>query len=97
MRDVVKELARHNRHEEESTGVSKGSLASIGREEEQLVFLARACDALSVTLCPHLVGKELFHNLRSAGENARGLSEHKERVEGRNEGILMLGKPSENA
>ena len=70
---VAKELARRNKQEEDATSAVKGSLGSIGREEEQLVFLARACDRLSVTLCPHLVGRELFHGLRAAGENARPL------------------------
>ncbi|CAE7534189.1 unnamed protein product [Symbiodinium sp. CCMP2592] len=49
----------------------RGKLASIGRLEERLVFLLRGCDTLSVTLCPGVVGKELFHALRIAGTQAR--------------------------
>ena len=73
LRDVVRELNRSNRHQEDSAGASKGTLSSIGREEGQLVYLARACDHLTVTLCPNTVEKEAFHALRSAGQNMRPL------------------------
>ena len=71
LRDVVRELHRASRQSEDSAGAAKGTLASIGREEGQLVYLARACDHLTVTLCPHVVEKEALHALRSAGQNMR--------------------------
>ena len=38
-----------------------------------MVYLARACDHLTVTLCNNTVEKEAFHALRSAGQNMRPL------------------------
>ena len=35
------------------------------------MFLLRGCDTLRVTLCPGVVGKELYHALRIAGTQAR--------------------------
>ena len=71
MRDVVKELSRGNKTREDAAGANKGTLASIGREEGQLVFMARACDNLTVNLCQATVEKEAFHALRMAGQNTR--------------------------
>ena len=73
LRDLVREIHRSNKHQEDSAGAAKGTLASIGRAEGRLVFLARACDHLTVTLAPHVVEKEVFHALRSAGQNMRPL------------------------
>jgi hypothetical protein len=65
------QIARRLGKEDEAQGAARGTLASIGKVEEQMVFLLRACDMLTVQLCPMVVGKELLHELRSAGENAR--------------------------
>ncbi len=73
LRDLVKEMNRSNRHAEDSAGAAKGTLTSIGREEGQLVFMARACDNLTVTLCLHVLEKEAYHALRAAGVNMRPL------------------------
>ena len=67
------QIARRLGKEDEAQGAARGTLASIGKVEEQMVFLLRACDMLTVQLCPMVVGKELLHELRSAGENARPL------------------------
>ncbi|OLP85660.1 hypothetical protein AK812_SmicGene33323 [Symbiodinium microadriaticum] len=56
---------------EDSLAQERGKLSSIGRLEERLVFLLRGCDTLRVTLCPGVVGKELYHALRIAGTQAR--------------------------
>ena len=73
LKDLVREFQRSNKHQEDAAGAAKGTLASIGRTEGQLVFLARACDNLTVTLCPHVVEKEAFHALRSASQSTRPL------------------------
>ena len=73
LRDLVKKLHRSSERSEDTAGATKGALASIGREEGQLVFMARACDNLTVTLCPNVVEKEAFHALRSASQNSRPL------------------------
>ena len=69
IRDVVRELSRGNKSREDAAGANKGTLASIGREEGQLVFMARACDNLTVNLCQATVEKEAFQALRMAGQN----------------------------
>ena len=49
LQNLVRELGRANKHSEESGGAAKGTLGSIGRIEEQLVFMARGCDYFIVT------------------------------------------------
>ena len=56
---------------DESTSHDKGKLASIGRPEERLVFIARGCDSLTVPVCACTTGKELFHSLKTAGAQGR--------------------------
>ena len=73
LRELVRELGRANRHAEDAGGAAKGTLASIGRAEEQLVFMARGCDNLTVTLCPGVLGKDSFHVLRSHRSDSRPL------------------------
>ena len=73
LRDVLRELHRSNRPQGDSASATKGALSSVGREEGQLVSLARACDNLTVTLCQHIVEKEAFNALWSAGLKTRGL------------------------
>ena len=65
-----------NRSSEDSASVAKGALASIGRIEGQLVFMARGCDMLTVTLCPNVTEKDVFHALRSVGQNMPPLMRH---------------------
>ena len=64
---IVKSLTS----KEDSLAQDRRKLASIGRLEERVVFLLRGCDTLKITLCPGVVGKELFHALRIAGTQAR--------------------------
>ncbi|CAE7435441.1 unnamed protein product [Symbiodinium sp. CCMP2592] len=68
---ALQAIAKSLTAKEDSLAQERGKLASIGRLEERLVFLLRGCDTLSVTLCPGVVGKELFHALRIAGTQAR--------------------------
>ena len=60
LQHLVRELGRTNKHVEESGGAAKGTLGSIGRAEEQLVYMARGCDYFTVNLCPGLLGKDAF-------------------------------------
>ncbi|CAE7545999.1 unnamed protein product [Symbiodinium sp. CCMP2592] len=68
---ALQAIAKSLTSKEDALAQERGKLASIGRLEERLVFLLRGCDSLSVTLCPGVVGKELFHALRIAGTQAR--------------------------
>ncbi|CAE7671785.1 unnamed protein product [Symbiodinium sp. CCMP2592] len=68
---ALQAIAKSLTSKEDALAQERGKLASIGRIEERLVFLLRGCDSLSVTLCPGVVGKELFHALRIAGTQAR--------------------------
>eukprot|EP00972_Heterocapsa_arctica_P077705 11460955-Heterocapsa_arctica.AAC.1 len=61
-------MGKMGRHQEDSAGATKGTLASIGREAEQCTFITRCADHLTVQLVPGIVGKEAFHALRDAGE-----------------------------
>ena len=70
---IAKELGKQGRHHEDAAGATKGTLASIGREAGQCVFITRAADHLTVSLCPGIVEKDAFHALREAGEVARPL------------------------
>eukprot|EP00959_Pyramimonas_sp_CCMP1952_P019429 410514-Pyramimonas_sp.AAC.1 len=73
LQNLIRELGRANMHAEESGGAAAGTIASIGRAEEQLVYMARGCDFYTVTLCPGLLGKDAFHALRSVGQNSMSL------------------------
>ena len=64
-------IAKSLTAKEDSRAQDRGKLASIGRLEERLVFLLKTCDTLNVTLCPGVVGKELYHAVRIAGTQAR--------------------------
>eukprot|EP00972_Heterocapsa_arctica_P073022 10786627-Heterocapsa_arctica.AAC.1 len=44
---IAKELGRRGRYQEDSPGAAKGTLASIGREEEQCTFITRDADRLT--------------------------------------------------
>ncbi|CAK9112089.1 Uncharacterized protein SCF082_LOCUS51984, partial [Durusdinium trenchii] len=68
---ALQAIAKSLTSKEDALAQDRGKLASIGRLEERIVFLLRGCDTLSVTLCPGVVGKELFHALRIAGTQAR--------------------------
>ena len=59
---------------DEAAGYEKGKLTSIGKVEERPACLMRGCDALTVSVCPSTVGKELFHALKKAGTQGRPLS-----------------------
>ena len=68
---ALQAIAKSLTSKEDSLAQERGKLSSIGRLEERLVFLLRGCDTLRVTLCPGVVGKELYHALRIAGTQAR--------------------------
>ena len=68
---ALQAIAKSLTAKEDSLAQERGKLSSIGRLEERLVFLLRGCDTLRVTLCPGVVGKELYHALRIAGTQAR--------------------------
>ena len=78
---LVRELGRANKRSGGTGGAAKGALGSIGRAEEQLVYMAGGCGmltvslslSLSLSLCPGLPGKGACHSLRSAGQNASPL------------------------
>jgi len=73
--DGMKALTNHlSKQEADAAATSdRGKLASISREEEQLAFLARGCDRLTVPMCAGITGKELFHALRHLAVSARPL------------------------
>ena len=70
---IAKELGKQGRHHEDAAGATKGTLASIGREAGQCVFITRIADHLTVSLCPGIVEKEALHAPCEAGEVARPL------------------------
>ena len=49
----------------------EGTLGYLGGNARWLVFLARGCDELQVSVCEGLVGRELYDGLRRAGDSAR--------------------------
>ena len=50
----------------------KGSVKGLGREEEDLVLLARACDQHAVAICPQVLGRPLYTALKEAAIGAGG-------------------------
>ena len=69
MRDLAREMSRQKRGAEERGAAAEGARA--GKAEEQLVFMARACDKFQVASCSGLLGKAAFRYQRAAGQNSR--------------------------
>ena len=44
----------------------------MGKEEEELVLLTRACDQHSVVVCPGVLGRQLYTGLKDAAVGAGG-------------------------
>ena len=63
--------AMERRHQDEEKVAQKGTLGAITRSEELDVYLARGCDTLDVEVCGSLLGRELFHGLKRACDQAK--------------------------
>ena len=50
----------------------RGAVAGLGREEEEVVLLARGCDLHDVRVCQKVLGKALYTSLRDAAAGAFG-------------------------
>ena len=83
LRDVANAVAEQSqdlatlaRCQLEEKRVSRGTARGLGREEEELVLLARACDQYTVAVCPGSLGRHLFVALKAAAVGAGGALRH---------------------
>ena len=51
----------------------EGSMGHLRGSNRFLVYLARGCDELDVTLCEGLLGRDLFDALKRTSDGARAL------------------------
>ncbi len=51
---------------------ARGTVIGLGREEEELVLLARGCDRHYVAVCPQVLGRRLYIVLKDAAGGAGG-------------------------
>ena len=61
------------RLQEDEPKIGEGTLGALRGQPRWLVYLARGCDSFTVTMCPGLLGRDLFDGLRRAGDAARVL------------------------
>ena len=60
----MQELVNELRGDKETGVAEPGSLKSVTRRHERLIFYVRGCDTYDIRMCPKLVGKELIQGLR---------------------------------
>ena len=70
---VANEIASLRRVQEDDKNLTEGSLGYLRGQVRLLVFLARACDTFTVTLCQGQLGRELYDDLKRAGDVGRSL------------------------
>ena len=51
---------------------ARGTVKALGRDEEELVLLARGCDRHYVAVCPQVLGRHLYTALKDAAIGAGG-------------------------
>ena len=73
MQAVASEVAHLRRTQEDDKGNNAGQLGALRGQNRFLVYLARGCDEFDVSLCAGQLGRELYEDLRKAGNIGRTL------------------------
>ena len=69
---VTKEIGNLRRLGEDSGKYNEGTLSYLGCPLARfIVYLARACDLFEVTICQHMLGRDLYNDLRTSADIGR--------------------------
>ena len=69
-KDVVREMKKQRETTEAQNPPTAGKISALRRDQDIYVYLMRDCDRDPVLICPHLLGKDLYHGLKRIGGQA---------------------------